>query len=104
MNTIDIKELRELFGNLLNILEKYGDNTVINQKRIIKNIILLVDCKSDYSEKISEIHKEYAKLYPAHGGLSEFNIWAEDCDERRTINEPLDTIRKRLWDIFQRVL
>lgn len=98
-----IKELKQLFEELLVIVEKYGDNTVINQKRIISRIIEKINIMDinncDFNS--IDIQREYKNLYPARGGLSEFYIWKDDFTERQTLNEPLSKIRDRLWELLK---
>ena len=67
--------------------------------RIIDKI---VDTDINNLEKqFIEIQREYKKLYPARGGLSEFYIWNDDFHERQKLNEPLSKIRERLWEILK---
>ena len=38
--------------------------------------------------------------YPGNrGGLSDVVLWDEDYDPRVALNEPIDRIRKELWEI-----
>lgn len=102
MNNIDMKELRSLFEELMLIVEKYGDSTIINQKRILASILDIIESNSiDYDKNFIDIQRQYEKLYPARGGLSEFFIWKDDFQESKAINEPLSKIRNRLWEIFK---
>lgn len=93
-------ELKELFLNLLSILEKYGDQSNLSQRRIVRQILELIETNDENDDLISIIRSEYLKLYPPHGSLSEFNIWSESYEERQALNEPLDTIRDKLGKIF----
>jgi hypothetical protein len=102
MYRADIKELEVLFKELIAILNKYGDSTVSNQKRIVENTIcIIVSNTIQDDKKIIEIERNYKMLYPARGGLSEFYIWDNDFEKRKKLNEPLDKVRKELWRIFK---
>ena len=63
----DINELKQLFEELLLIVDKYGDNSINNQKKIIKRIIdKIVGIDMSNSEKqFIEIQRDYKNLYPA---------------------------------------
>lgn len=95
-----LEEIKALFQELICILNQYGDATILNQKKIIQDILCIIDCDIEYNEKFQELKKGYENLYYNKGSLSEFNIWRENFEERRKLNEPLDKIRKRLWEIF----
>lgn len=102
MKTIDMNELKLLFNELIIILEKFGDSSSTNyQKRIIQETINIIESDLDYEEKVVLIRREYSLLYPPRGGLTEFNIWSDDFNERKHVNEPFDKISNRLWDIFK---
>lgn len=101
MKNIDIREVKELFQKLLDILERFGDDTINIQKKVLQKLLCIIEYEKDYDKKIIETRREYLKLYPARGGLSEFFIWCEDFEKRKSINDPLDAIRERLWEIFK---
>lgn len=98
---MDYKEIKVLFMKLLNFLNQYGEGKLNNQKKIIERIISLISCENVDESVILEVQREYLNLYPARGGLSDFYIWVDDYQQRQLLNEPLDTIRKRLWEIFK---
>ena len=102
-NKEKIQELKRLFKELLSNVERYGDNTVINQESIIRHILKIIDSSDivNYESEVADIQREYQKLYPARGGLSEFYIWRDDFAERQVVNEPLSEIRKRLWELLK---
>ena len=96
-------KLKDINEELLLIVDKYGDDSINNQKKIIKRIIeKIVGIDISNSEKqFIEIQRDYKNLYPARGGLSEFYIWNDDFNERQKLNEPLSKIRERLWEILK---
>ncbi|MFL0251320.1 hypothetical protein ACJDT4_12915 [Clostridium neuense] len=102
MNIGDIKKVEILFKELIAILNKYGDSTISNQKRIVEDTIdFIEDNTIEDDKKIIEIEQNYKMLYPAHGGLSEFYIWDNDFEKRKKLNEPLDKVTEELWEIFK---
>lgn len=102
-NKETIQEIKQLFEELLAIVEKYGDKTILNQESIIRHTLAIIDSQDtdDYELEIIDIQREYKKLYPARGGLSEFYIWRDDFEERLAVNEPLSKITKRLWELLK---
>jgi hypothetical protein len=98
-----IQEMKQLFEELLSIVEKHGDSTVINQKNIIRRVLQIINNIdiNKYESEVIAIQREYQKLYPARGGLSEFYIWRDDFQERQAVNAPLSKIRKRLWKLLK---
>ena len=102
MKTMDINKLKLLFKELLHILEEFVVDSSTNYlKRIIQETINIIESDMDYEEKVVLIRREYSLLYPPRGGLTEFNIWREDFEERKRVNEPFDKISNRLWEIFK---
>lgn len=99
----NIYELKQLFEELLFIVDKYGDSTINNQKKIINRIIGKIDSIdiSNFEEEFMEIQRDYKNLYPARGGLSDFYIWKDDFNERQKLNEPLSKIGDRLWELLK---
>lgn len=98
---IDDKEIKELFTKLLDFINQYGEGKLNSQKRIIERIVFLLSCENVDESVILEVKREYLNLYPARGGLSDFYVWVDDYQQRQLVNEPLDNIRKRLWEIFK---
>lgn len=99
---MDINKLKLLFKELLHILEEFVVDSSTNYlKRIIQETINIIESDMDYEEKVVLIRREYSLLYPPRGGLTEFNIWREDFEERKRVNEPFDKISNRLWEIFK---
>lgn len=101
MEVLDYKEIKKLLIELKNMLDQFGDDSTKNQYRIISSSIEIIDSDISDGEKYVTIIRNYKNLYPARGGLSEFNIWRDDFEDRKKVNEPLDAIRKALWDIFK---
>ncbi|MBO1910124.1 hypothetical protein [Sporosarcina sp. 6E9] len=97
------EDLKRLYLNLLEILEKYGRGEIDIQIRQVKQILdFLINLPSvEIEEKyISEVRKMHESLFPPRGGLSDFFIWSNDYDERIRLNEPLENVRKEIYDIL----
>jgi hypothetical protein len=103
IKTYNLGVAKQLFTELLEILNKYGDYSVHNQKGMIMDILDIIDSDIDEEQKFAEVKSRYKDLYlrAAKGGLSEFYIHRDDFEERKALNEPLDNIDDMLWDMFQ---
>lgn len=58
-----MNELKQLFKELLVIVQQYGDSSYNTQKEIIKRIISDMDSAGTDIEKISRVKREYKKLF-----------------------------------------
>lgn len=94
-------ELKQLFKELLIIVQQYGDNSYNMQKEIIKRIIEDMDGASADTDDFSQVKCEYKKLFYPKSPLSEFYVWRDDFSEREKINGSLENIRNRLWELLQ---
>lgn len=97
-----MEELRQLFTELLAIVEKYGDSECKMPKRILKEI--LYDLEEDVSDtdKFSLVKRNYNSLFFPRSPLSEFYIWSDDYDERVKLNAPYKRIKDRLWELLKK--
>lgn len=100
--------VKELFQQLLFILEREGDFEVNYAKdELAKNIRMLdgvinnmVDV-AEAQEVLGQIKTSYMSMYPPRGGLSEFFIWRADFEERINANKDLDNIQNELKKILE---
>jgi hypothetical protein len=95
--------LKRSYINLLEILEKHGRGEIdiqIRQVRHILDFLINISSKEDEEEIISEVRKMHESLFPPRGGLSDFFIWSNDYDERIRLNEPLENVRKEIYNIL----
>lgn len=99
-NNESISEIKGIFSELKELLEKYGDISILNQYQLVKTAISILESSAE-EEKYNEVADIYKALYPARGGLSEFYVWKDDFDERIAINEPFTRIKEELWEIFK---
>lgn len=51
-------------------------------------------------DKFSQVKLEYKNLFFPQSPLSEFNIWKDDFAERKRLNDPLENIKNRLWELL----
>jgi len=96
---------KNLFNELLGILEVEGDAEVDYAKNELrKNILMIEDAFNNNTFGLDEIFDEikanYRRIYPPHGGLTEFFVWREDFEERRQANLTLDSIKNELEEIL----
>jgi hypothetical protein len=103
MKKYDLSVAKQLFKDLLDILNKYGDYSVHIQKGIIMDILDIIEFDMDAKQKFAEVKRRYSWLYPlgAKGGLAEFYIHRDDFEERKALNKPLHKINALLWEMFQ---
>lgn len=94
-------ELKKLFNELLIILDKYGDRSYDPQKKILKRILTIINEGDDTLDKFDQVRYEYKQLFSPKSCLSEFYIWNDDFLERKKMNEPLENIKSRLWEILR---
>ena len=92
-------ELKELFKELLVMLERYGSESYNPQKRLLKEILYIID--ENNIDSFSQIRSIYKSLFSPKYGLSEFNIWKDDFTERKRLNDKLENIEQRLWEILE---
>lgn len=82
-------------------MTRYGSSSNRPQISQLKNILEFID-KVNSGEVTDEVFEELRRmnnsLYPPHGGLGEFYIWADDFDERMKLNESLDKARDFTWN------
>lgn len=94
-------ELKQLFKELLTILEENGDSSYNSQMKILKRILKIIDGDGDDLDKFTQVACEYKRLFFPKSGLSEFYVWKDDFAERKKINDTLKTIKIRLWEILE---
>jgi hypothetical protein len=102
-NKIIINRVKELFQQLLLILETEGDDEVnYAKKELAQNIEALEGVLSnnvdaaEAQEVLGQIKTSYKSMYPPRGGLSDFFVWREDYEERVKANKQLDDIQSEL--------
>lgn len=94
-------ELKQLFKELLEIVQQYGDSTYNIQKQIIKRILYDMEKNDSDIDIMFQIKCEYKKLFFPKSPLSEFYVWKDDFGERQKINNSLENIKCRLWELLK---
>lgn len=94
-------ELKQLFEELLIIVQQYGDSSYNTQKEILKRILNDMERDSAEIDIFSQIKYEYKQLFFPKSPLSEFYIWKDDFDERKELNNSLENIKNRLWELLK---
>lgn len=101
---MNLDRLLVLYRKLLSIIEKYGEEELNSQKSTVRDIVDFIG-DIDYREKECEndfqvIKKMHESMFPPRGGLSNFFIWSNDYDERIRLNDPLDKVRKEIFEVL----
>lgn len=104
---IILNRVKELFQQLLLILETEGDDEVNYAKNeLAQNIRVLEGVLSNNfdgigaEEVLDEVKTRFKRMYPPRGGLSDFFVWREDYEERLKANKYLDDIQSELREIL----
>jgi len=98
---MNLETLQKLFTELRDYLELYKDNSISNYRRIVRNVVVMLESDEVDSVKMEYVIKSYKSLYTRGPCLSEYCIWDNDYAKRMTLNEPLDRIRTELWKIMK---
>lgn len=98
---MNLERILELFENLEGFLRKYGDNSILHSYRIVKKTIDFLKAEEDRNEKEEYVIDSYKALFPGKGALSEFYVWDNDFETRKSLNEPLECIHKEIWTIVK---
>lgn len=96
-----IDELKQLFKEMLIIVQEYGDDSYNAPKEILKRILSILEADADDADKFAQVKREYNNLFFPKSSLSEFCIWRDDFEERKKLNQPFSDIRERLWEILK---
>ena len=97
---MDTERAKALFIELRDHLRKQNCRDLDIQAGNAAKTVQYLEAVSSEEEK-EEIIKTYFRiLYPGgRGGLSDVVLWDEDYDTRVALNEPIDRIRKELWEV-----
>lgn len=95
---LNYKEIKETIEKLLPLLEKYNNGDISYQIDQLKRIYDKLVVGNNALDK-EEIMKIIQNIYPPRGGLTDFNVWVEDGQQRIAINKPIDDLNDRLWNL-----
>lgn len=104
MTEQELCELRKICIHLGEIVQKYGEKYYTIQIKALFDIINCIDSDMNENEKSEYILNRYNVLYPSHGGLNEFYIHNDDFQTRLELNEPLDKLKERFWEIIKQYI
>lgn len=97
---MDTERAKALFIELRDHLRKQNSRDLDIQTRNAAKAVQYLEAASSKEEKEEIIKTYFRVLYPSgRGGLSDVVLWDEDYDTRVALNEPIDRIRKELWEI-----
>ncbi len=102
MGEDDLKNLKEPFIRLKELVKMYGGKHYSIQIGIIEDIIDCINSDLSNNEKSEYVIRNYKNLFPPYGGLSDFYIHHDSYDERLKLNKPLDEINNKLWSIIKK--
>jgi len=98
---MNLETLQKLFTELRDFLEYYHDNSISYSRRIVRNVVVMLESDKIESVKMEYVIEAYKSLYPVRGGLTEYYIWDNDYAKRKQLNEPLDRITDEIWKIMK---
>ncbi len=78
-----------------------GDITILSSYRILNQTIEFLKSEEDVKEKERYVIRSYKALFPSKGALSEFYIWDNDFEKRKSLNESFEAIHNELWSIVK---
>ncbi len=102
-----ISRIKDLFTELLRLLETEGGAEVDYAKKELQRNVLMIeavlsDITVDFDKVFDEVKASYHSMYPPHGGLGDFFVWRDDFEERVKANQPLDNVKNELKEILDR--
>lgn len=98
---MNLERILELFESLEVFLRKYGDNSILHSYRIVNRTIDFLKSEENRDEKEEYVIYSYKALFPGRGAVSEFYIWDNDLETRKSLNEPFECIHKEIWTIIK---
>jgi hypothetical protein len=98
---MNYNKIQEIIIELLPLLEKYDTGNINYQIGQLKVAVEVLNSDILESEKDIELHRIGKALYPTHGGLTDFNVWVEDGEQRIAINKPIGDLSDQLWNLIK---
>ncbi|MBC2284957.1 hypothetical protein [Listeria booriae] len=93
--------LKEMYLELLRILEKYGPVEMSTQIRTIKEILIYLNTANESEDAmIKQVFQMHKSMSPGKSGLAEFYFWDNDFETRSRVNKPLGELKQEIWDIL----
>ena len=98
---MNLEKVLELYENLEEFLQKYGDNSVLQSYKFVKRTVGILREKGNREKKEKQAIYCYKVLFQDRGGLSEFYVWDNNFEIRKSINDTFEEIHKELWMILK---
>lgn len=98
---MNLERMLVLFESLKAFLKKYGDNSILHSYKIVNRTIALLKSEETREEKEEYVICSYKALFPGRGALSEFYVWDNDLETRKSLNESFECIHKEMWAIIK---
>ncbi|MRX74236.1 hypothetical protein GJU40_19115 [Bacillus lacus] len=104
---MEILQIKELYKQLITILNKESDNEVNDLiKQLAMGLTLIDECFYNHPEEtnLNQLYLQLTEIYKninqPRVGLSDYFIWRDDYGERIKANECLDFIKASLHKVF----
>lgn len=98
---MNLEKILELYESLEAFLKKYGDNSILQSYKIVKRTIEFLKSKENRNDKEEQAIYSYKALFSGRGALSDFYVWDNNFETRKSINETFEQIHKELWIIIK---
>lgn len=93
------EKVKKIIEELLPLLKKYNSGQINYQIEMLSWLLKKLDEGGSLNN--IDFYDFRKKLYPQIGGLTDFYIWDDDYLRRLELNQPIDTLNNKLWDIIK---
>lgn len=93
-------EIRNLFLELISLLEYYGGPSYSLENREIKQLLTILDSEISDSQKAEKLRHSYKCLFSPKSRLSEFHVWVDNVSIRNQENQKLSRMKQRLFQLL----
>ena len=98
----ELQKIKALFIRLEKIIQTNDYKKYKLQIQIIEDIVECINSDITTDEKTVYVTKNYKKLYPKEGGLSDFYIHDDNYKKRLEKNKELSKITDDIWKIIKK--
>lgn len=98
---MDLVKIKGLFIELESYLKKYGDSSILASYKIVKSTVEILSSDECDDIKRQIVIRNYKKLFPGKGALSEFYVWDNDFVTRKKLNLSFENIHNELWNLVK---
>lgn len=95
-------ELRDLFGQLNELLKREGENNWIRGVSAVLDIVgVSYGTETELHDALIRAKSIYNTMNAGYGSFSDYGIWRENYEERVEANKILDKIKSDIWQIIE---